>query len=736
MNTLCLTTALLFGVCNLGAGTQTNLVADFSWNRSLDDARYQARVKTPFAAAAGQSLAFKVKSPKAGRARLYWSSTSKKPFGSPARADFRIHRADSWEKITIHPYWHGAGDILAFMIMPPSGVADGFAVKDIELVTNAMRRPIDADATAGVLFEATSDKIAYGTVVWHQVGVPGKKMLPFTTAADGATHTYWFDLKGEDVARQTTAGKGSWKGQVDYLGVERITQLETFPAANLRCVTEKPILPADLGITSFNGDEAIPRAGRPLPLEIILRNYGTVAAEGIRFSFPDLPAGLRVLNARELCPTGVVAGSEGRDSCGVGHDYERYRLPNERLFRVTLSEPAPGEVPITLEVNWKGGTARRKTTRFTILPSLNLPKADYVPRPEKVSTGPYHVGATLFPGWTYHSWNAVWSRAPWRKPVLGWYDESKPETIDWQIKYLVENGVEWVMLCWYWYNGKPGPNAWPTTLQKARYKSQIKWCLQWGIWPEHRVTVDEVRKVAKYWCDTYFKAPEYFRLDGKPVVNIFTGSLLEKFFGADAKAMLEAIRDEVAKAGLPGVVISAQRNPGVEPSKFAALERLGFDRTTVYKYVSDGESVGLDGFHDYRDLADRSAAHWRTVARNSRLPFFPSLTTGYDARPWHGEILTASFVKNVNAADFRRICEAAKKFSDESGERYLLVGPLDEWGEGSIGWPNRELGFGMLNAIRDTFGVKTPRQRRRGWPANVMPQDVGRKAPEMPYAAK
>lgn len=178
-------------------------------------------MKAPFAAAAGQSLAFKVKSPKAGRARFYWSSTGKKPFGSPARADFRIHRADNWEEITLRPHWHGAGDILAFMIMPPFGVADGFAVKDLELVSQPTCLPIVADATAGVLFEATSDKIAYGTVVWHQVGVPGKKMLPFTTAADGVTHTYWFDLKGEDVARQQTAGKGFWKGPVDYLGVER-----------------------------------------------------------------------------------------------------------------------------------------------------------------------------------------------------------------------------------------------------------------------------------------------------------------------------------------------------------------------------------------------------------------------------------------------------------------------------------------------------------------------------------
>ena len=81
----------------------------------------------------------------------------------------------------------------------------------------------------------------------------------------------------------------------------------------------------------------------------------------------------------------------------------------------------------------------------------------------------------------------------------------------------------------------------------------------------------------------------------------------------------------------------------------------------------------------------------------------------------------SSPVKNINAADFRRICADAKKFADETGVTRLLIGPLDEWGEGSIGYPNRELGFGMLEAVRDTFGEKPA----EGWPLNYAPEDVG-----------
>ena len=63
----------------------------------------------------------------------------------------------------------------------------------------------------------------------------------------------------------------------------------------------------------------------------------------------------------------------------------------------------------------------------------------------------------------------------------------------------------------------------------------------------------------------------------------------------------------------------------------------------------------------------------------------------------------------------------AKRFSEETGVKRLLLGPLDEWCEGEIGYPNAEHGFGMLEAVRETFARKPP----EGFPLNYAPQDVG-----------
>ena len=59
--------------------------------------------------------------------------------------------------------------------------------------------------------------------------------------------------------------------------------------------------------------------------------------------------------------------------------------------------------------------------------------------------------------------------------------------------------------------------------------------------------------------------------------------------------------------------------------------------------------------------------------------------------------------------------------SAESGVKNMLVGPINEWGEGSYIEPNAEFGFGMYEAIRNTFGIKPA----EGWPVNFTPKDVG-----------
>ena len=696
------------------------------------DPRMVLDLERPFAGDMDIAVRMRLKASAAGEWDFFWISDGNGRYGSPDVSRFRILEPGMWRTVEFRPFWSGQGMIRSLRIDLPEIPGCGMEIGEIALVRRPSGfRAVDAAKMSGVVFEAEANAIEYGAVTWHATGSRGVKSMPFTTAADGATHAYWFDLAKEGKTFKT-AGPDCWKGTVDFLSVDRMPEGKPFPAKNVRMVPGVPELPPDIGISSVLPAEAIPRAGRPFALEIVLRNYGTRPVEDLKLSFPGLPEELPVADADELSPAGGIAAATGRDSVGIGHDYAKWRLPNERVLRVNFGAPPPGRYSFSLEVSAKGCAPRRKSVDVDILPSLNLGRADYVPEPKPIKTGPYRVGATLFPGWTLHDWHAIRSRAPERKPVLGWYDEANPETVDWQIKHLVENGISWVLVCWYWDCQTRTPGAgvsvWPETFRKARYRNRLKWCLQWGVrssW-NRRFTADDMRAAAWHWCRHYFNTEEYLKIGGRPVVNILTAEeLVRKFSLGEARSFL-AVADECArKAGYDGICFVGQRQKS-RAGQIAEIASVGFERTSTYKYVLDDVMVPrwLSPC-DYGVLAEKSLWHWRRLRQTSSLPFFPSLSTGYDPRPWIGAV-DSKIVTNVTASAFRRICEDAKRFSDETGERHLLVGPMDEWGEGSIGYPNRQHGFGMLEAIRDTFGEKP----RDGWPVNFSPEDAGLKCPQ------
>ena len=688
------------------------------------DPQISVSIPVPFAGECNHYVEITVRSGMSGRHQLFWCSEKNGNFTADRHADFNVKRAGEWETHTVRPGWLGEGRITRLRIDPPDGLRGTFELKSVRVFAEGDARGIDTRKVTGVVFDAASPAQEYASITWYSSTTPGRRLLGFTTSPDGARHTYWFDFTHPHNLKYRYAGKTSWSGTAYALTVEQVLSGKKFPVENLRLVSGRPDLPPDVGVTYAGPELAIPRAGRPLALELILRNYGTAPARNVRFALDGLPAGCRVLNAADLAPSGEIGACEGWDS--VGDDYASGQLPNERRFRITLSDPGAGRHAFGLTVSADGMAPRRVPVTAEVLPSLGLPKADRMPAPKPVKTGKYEIGAFLFPGWDGHQWHGVWTRAPHRKPVLGWYDETNPEVIDWQIKHLVENGVSFVFVDWYWSRGHHSHGHWPIAFGKARHRGLLKWSLMWANHNgrgSHSVADQE--KVTRYWIDNYFRDPQYMQIDGKPVVSIWSPDGMERDLGpGGCKKLLDVSRRLAREAGLGGIHFIAVRSPSGSTDRafLARYKTLGFDGTCVYKYMDGGDAKvppRVDGFQDYKNLADASLRHWRELQENADLPFLPSLTTAYDDRPWRGEM--SSPVKNINAADFRRICADAKKFADETGVTRLLIGPLDEWGEGSIGYPNRELGFGMLEAVRDTFGEKPA----EGWPLNYAPEDVG-----------
>ena len=214
-----------------------------------------------------------------------------------------------------------------------------------------------------------------------------------------------------------------------------------------------------------------------------------------------------------------------------------------------------------------------------------------------------------------------------RTPVWGWRDDTTA-LMERQIALAADNGVAYFSFCWYWHdNKKPinvkaieeDPKHLPMRLfMEAKNNSRMDFSL---LVANHGgfeiVGLDAWKQAADYWI-TVFKHPRYLRLDGKPVLVIFSPG------GAD-KAGLAYLQEAAKKAGFPGVALAGCGGGKAED---------GYSIRTHYNVTPKGTWGGKSERHAYQELVDADAQAWQTVPGQA---FIPVATQGWDRRPWEAK---------------------------------------------------------------------------------------------------
>lgn len=373
---------------------------------------------------------------------------------------------------------------------------------------------------------------------------------------------------------------------------------------------------------------------------------------------------------------------------------------------------------------------------LSVLPPAKLPEnVSYVPEPQDVENN-YEIGAFYFPGWSQRvNWEKIDNAAPVRKPLLGYYDESNPEVVDWQIKWAAENGISFFLVDWYWRHGQIHLDHWIKAFQQAKYRSHLKWALMWANHTGYGThSTEDWKVVVQYWIDNYFKTPEYYTIDGKPVVMIWQQEILDHDMieeakkeglelkqGEGCKRAFDLTRKMCREAGLPGVYFIAMKWPesSTDARIIQELANCSFDETTIYHFMYPGNHVANPNLYSFDQVVDASKPNWEERYKTGILPFMPNISTGWDSRPWHGFRSTVVYGRSVSS--FKRLLEDYKAFADKTGIKRAVLGPLNEWGEGSYIEPNNEFGFGMYEAIREVL-CKEP---EGGFPVNYTPKEIG-----------
>ena len=642
-------------------------------------------------AKATQAVVIRARGKIGGTGELFWMQPGKRPV-QKCSASFRWIGDGEWHDYRVRPFWQGERTVGRLRLdFPPDAAAGAeFEIASIRIEEPFRSAEIFAEGLSGLAFEARSGTELGGVFEWANGRDSGRFRKRFRCAGDGREHTCRIDL----------AGTKGWRGMVVWTNLSAEAGMQV---RNLRWIGNDVDFPADIVVESARAEDAFNRVGSAVPVRLLLRNSGTVDAPDVSVTVPDLPSGMRLTNAAALSSFGEICGGDAR-TCIAEFACE---APGD--FTVAFRIAAPGVKPFEVKVPVK------------VLPSLGLPRADYVPEPRPAKTA-YDIAALYFPGWeNVRAWERVWNRCPERKPVLGWYDEANPEVIDWQIKWLVENGIRTLYVDWYWHKGAQHHDHWVKSFCRTRYRRHLKWALMWANHtPEGSHSEEDQRAVTRFWIDNYFKTPEYLRIDGKPVVWIWQAENMNRDLGAGGcRRLLELSRRMAVEAGLKGIHFIAMKWPEEDcsPVTVRKCKDMGFDMTGIYHFMGHGGKATSGVRYPYGLVADANPDNWRRQHEANVLPFLPNLSTGWDDRPWNDQCE----IYGKNAADFRRICVAAKRFADETGNRRLCLAPLNEWGEGSYAEPNAEHGFGFYEAVRETFCEKP----KDGWPLNFGPKDVG-----------
>lgn len=340
---------------------------------------------------------------------------------------------------------------------------------------------------------------------------------------------------------------------------------------------------------------------------------------------------------------------------------------------------------------------------------------DYPPAPVKANSNGVAIGIQSCPLWTegrHYGWDWINSAAP-RVPLLGFYDEASAESVDWEMKFMAEHGIDFQWICWYMPGaaGKPikDTNASPYIHNgyfNARYSSYVQFAVFWENvanypWTEDRAYNREMflKHVAPFWIEYYFKDPRYFKTNGRPLLGIYRLGEFRSAFGTDFAelgAFMTEFKQMCVNAGVGAPFVVLQEYPNVdfenEGAHYALQTQMKFDAFYTYSYSSNGWPH------------TQKTAHLLGRDKASLLRFIPTYCVGFDTFAWGGEPGVS-----LSPAQFEDMLRDGKEnflpTLPYSGldERIIMLGSWNEYGEGHAIMPSAENGFGYLDAVRNVF---------------------------------
>jgi hypothetical protein len=334
-------------------------------------------------------------------------------------------------------------------------------------------------------------------------------------------------------------------------------------------------------------------------------------------------------------------------------------------------------------------------------------------------------------------WEAIYNAKPKfeghrqpRVPLWGYFDEASPEMQEKIINTALDYGVNTFIFDWYWYDNKPFlEDVLNKGFLKAKNNRKMKFYLMWAN-HTHNSYLDPKNpdKSKVYWqgavsrevfdgftdrlIKDYFKRPNYYTIDGKPVFAIYEVSTFIRGMGGDrqAKEALDAFRKKCVDAGLPGVHIQAilwgnipkslSATPGDQTqTQDNTVKYFGFESLTNYQWCHF-----VPANQDYQSWGEQATAKYKDFDEDFSVPYYPHVSISWDPNPRFPEGVQPC-VSDVTPEKFETFLRKAKEYADAHPNQppLISINAWNEWAEGSYLEPDTEFKYGFLEAVKKVF---------------------------------
>jgi len=318
-----------------------------------------------------------------------------------------------------------------------------------------------------------------------------------------------------------------------------------------------------------------------------------------------------------------------------------------------------------------------------------------------------------------------------RHPLWGYINEADPAVMEMEIDQATGHGINVFIFDWYWFDGRPFMETTLTNgFLKARNRDKMQFYLMWAnhdvvntwdtrisrlreknvIWTG-KIDREEFEKICRRNIELFFKQPNYYKIDGKPVFMIYdVKNFIEGLGGVEQAAdAVKWFRKEVKKAGFPGLDLQfTMWAPNLNYSGFdagkaekpeeALIRKVGFTSSSHYQFVHF-----LNVNDTYPAIVERAVAEWDKIDKAFSVPYYPHVSIGWDNSP---RVRESAVVRDNTPDNFEKALRAAKDYLDRHPDRHPLitVNSWNEWTETSYLQPDDLYGYGYLEAVSRVFG--------------------------------